>query len=92
MELSAVGVRFDLQQVLRGIDLRVPHGQTLAVVGESGCGKTVLLKLLVGLIAPSVGQVRFDGKELAKLLNDLITQVENQPVSRESPSGDIPNN
>jgi len=67
VELDRVAMRFDRQEVLRDVSLRVPHGQTLAVVGESGCGKTVLLKLLVGLIAPSAGRVRFDSQDLAAL-------------------------
>ena len=75
LELAGAGVRFGPHEVLRGIDLRVPHGQTVAVIGESGCGKTVLLKLLVGLITPTAGLVRFDGKELAKLSErELIRQ------------------
>ena len=53
--------------MLRDIDLRVPRGQTLAVIGESGCGKTVLLKTLIGLIRPTRGEVLFDGQNLLKL-------------------------
>ena len=40
----ALGVRFGRQPVLRNINLTIPRGQTLAIIGESGCGKTVLLK------------------------------------------------
>ena len=39
-------------------------GQTLVVIGESGCGKTVLLKLLIGLLRPTQGHVTFDGLAL----------------------------
>ncbi len=45
-------VRFEQHQVLRDITLRVPRGQTLAIIGESGCGKTVLLKTIIGLVRP----------------------------------------
>ena len=48
---SDLNVQFGRQHVLRDIDLRVPRGQTLAVIGESGCGKTVLLKTIIGLVA-----------------------------------------
>ncbi|MBX9791286.1 MAG: ABC transporter ATP-binding protein [Pirellulales bacterium] len=67
VDIDDVDVAFGKQQVLRGIDLRIPRGQTLAIIGESGCGKTVLLKTLIGLISPTLGQVRFDGRNLAKL-------------------------
>ena len=53
LETRNLSVRFGRQVVLRDIDLRVPRGQTLAIIGESGCGKTVLLKSLIGLIKPS---------------------------------------
>jgi len=67
IELSDVSIRFRHHTVLRGINLSVPRGQTLSVIGESGCGKTVLLKLMIALLRPSVGVVRFDGRDLSKL-------------------------
>jgi phospholipid/cholesterol/gamma-HCH transport system ATP-binding protein len=67
VDIDNVDVTFGKQQVLRGIDLHIPRGQTLAIIGESGCGKTVLLKTLIGLITPTRGQVRFDGRNLATL-------------------------
>jgi ABC-type sugar transport system ATPase subunit len=60
-------MKFRQQMVLRDIRLEIPRGQTLAVIGESGCGKTVLLKLMIGLLRPSRGVVRFDGRDLASL-------------------------
>jgi phospholipid/cholesterol/gamma-HCH transport system ATP-binding protein len=60
-------VTFGQQPVLRGIDLEIPRGQTLAIIGESGCGKTVLLKALIGLIQPTQGSVHFDDQNLAEL-------------------------
>ncbi len=65
--LEHVGVEFGPQRVLRGIDLAVDRGHTTVVIGESGCGKTVLLRLLIGLLQPSNGRVFFDGKDLSHL-------------------------
>ncbi|MBX7103908.1 MAG: ATP-binding cassette domain-containing protein [Gemmataceae bacterium] len=60
-ELREVAVSFGRQDVLRGVTTRIPAGETIAVIGESGCGKTVFLKLLVGLLAPTSGTIHFDG-------------------------------
>src|SRR5205085_11052445 len=43
------------------------RGETVCVIGESGCGKTVMLKLMIGLITPTRGVVKFDGRDLSKL-------------------------
>ncbi len=73
--VEQVSVTFGSQHVLRGIDLTIQKGQTVVVIGESGCGKTVLLKLIIGLLAPTVGRVTFDGRELIKLgEKDLVQQ------------------
>jgi oligopeptide/dipeptide ABC transporter ATP-binding protein len=48
-----------------GIDFSIPKGATLSLVGESGCGKSTVAKMLMGLVPPSAGSIRFDGIELA---------------------------
>jgi phospholipid/cholesterol/gamma-HCH transport system ATP-binding protein len=60
--------------VLHGIDLTVKSGQTVVVIGESGCGKTVLLKLVIGLLRPTVGRVLFDNRVLADLPERELTR------------------
>jgi phospholipid/cholesterol/gamma-HCH transport system ATP-binding protein len=67
LTLSQVSMQFGSQRVLHALDLEVFRGQTVCVIGESGCGKTVLLKLLIGLLRPTVGRVLFDGKMLVDL-------------------------
>ena len=49
-----------------GISFEVPKGTTLSLVGESGCGKSTVARLVVGLYQPSRGEVRFDGMPLAE--------------------------
>ncbi|HYC99734.1 MAG TPA: ABC transporter ATP-binding protein, partial [Phycisphaerales bacterium] len=66
---------FGPRQVLTGIDLVVPPNETLCVIGESGCGKTVLLKLIVGLLRPTEGEVLFEGRALHTLPQDELTRM-----------------
>jgi phospholipid/cholesterol/gamma-HCH transport system ATP-binding protein len=74
LALQAVSMAFGPQQVLRDITIEIPRGQTLVIVGESGCGKTVLLKLLIGLLRPTRGRITFDGRELVKLNDRELTR------------------
>jgi len=74
VDVRQLDVTFGRQSVLRGITLRVPRGQTLAIIGESGCGKTVLLKTLIGLIHPTRGEILFDGKNLANLQGEELVK------------------
>ncbi len=53
--------------ILRDVDLTIKKGETLAVVGPSGTGKSTLLKLLIGLARPTSGQVWVDGKEISRM-------------------------
>jgi phospholipid/cholesterol/gamma-HCH transport system ATP-binding protein len=78
-ELSVVlrGLRksFGDQTVLNGIDLTVAPGETLAVLGRSGSGKSVLLKLIIGLQKPDAGSIRIHGREITELAFGKLNQV-----------------
>jgi len=66
---------FGAQTVLNGIELAVRQGETVAVMGRSGIGKSVLLKLLIGLQPPDSGSVRIRGQEIEKLGGDELNEV-----------------
>src|SRR5262245_53600338 len=74
IRLEQVSMQFDGHRVLHGLDVTVRRGQTLCVIGESGCGKTVLLKLIIGLLRPTVGRVLFDNQVLADLSERRLTE------------------
>ena len=57
-------------EILRGIDLVIPQGQFVAVMGPSGSGKSTLLGLLAGLDTPSEGEIFLDGEEISRLRED----------------------
>ena len=58
---------FGPQQVLRGVDLEISQGEAIAVIGQSGCGKSVLLKHLMRLMDPDEGRIFIDGRDIAEL-------------------------
>jgi phospholipid/cholesterol/gamma-HCH transport system ATP-binding protein len=74
IRFETVSIQFGIQRVLDGIDLDVEKGQTVVVIGESGCGKTVLLKLIIALLRPTSGRVIFDGQVLADLGDRALTR------------------
>ena len=74
LELTELDVQFGRQPVLRDISLTVLPGETLAIIGESGCGKTVLLKTMIGLVPPTGGYVTFDGRRLDRLTDQQLTR------------------
>ena len=74
IDVRGLNVRFGHQHVLRDIDLSIPQGQTLAIIGESGCGKTVLMKSIIGLVTPNEGEVLFDRRNLVELSDRELTQ------------------
>ena len=75
LRVERLGVRFGSQEVLRDISIDLDAGQTLVVLGESGCGKTVLLKSMIGLIRPSAGDVLFEEKSLASLNDRALAHL-----------------
>ncbi len=65
IELTGVGKSFGDNQVLRDITLDIQTGESLAIIGGSGAGKSVLLKCILGLLTPDSGEIHFRGKEIA---------------------------
>jgi len=66
---------FGSQKVLNGVNLTVQRGETLAVLGRSGTGKSVLLRLIIGLEKPDSGSVRIHGQEIAGLGLDQLGEI-----------------
>src|ERR1700704_2478774 len=67
IEVTDLHKAFGDQTVLNGISLHVSQGETLAVLGRSGTGKSVLLKLIIGLTKSDSGSIRVHGQEIRNL-------------------------
>src|SRR5579883_2398110 len=66
--------------ILRGIDLLIPQGQFVAIMGASGSGKSTLLGLLAGLDSPSEGAVILDGTDISHLEEDSLAEVRGRKI------------
>ncbi|MGI8782447.1 MAG: ABC transporter ATP-binding protein [Acidobacteriota bacterium] len=75
IEVEGLKKSFGKLVVLGGINLKVPQGGTLAVLGRSGTGKSVLLKLIIGLQKPDAGSIRIDGEEITGLKLDQLNKL-----------------
>jgi phospholipid/cholesterol/gamma-HCH transport system ATP-binding protein len=73
--VSGLNKSFGSQKVLQGVDLTAERGQTVVVLGRSGTGKSVLLKLIVGLQRPDSGSIRINGQEITGLDMDGLNEI-----------------
>jgi phospholipid/cholesterol/gamma-HCH transport system ATP-binding protein len=72
IELHDVHIAFESHEVLCGIDLSVMSGEIVTIMGGSGSGKSVLLRLIAGLIKPDRGEIRIDGTDIVPLHEDAM--------------------
>lgn len=72
IEFRGLKKSFGEQVVLNGVDLLVPEGETLALLGPSGTGKSVLLKHVIGLLEPDAGDVLVDGMSVVNATSDEL--------------------
>jgi phospholipid/cholesterol/gamma-HCH transport system ATP-binding protein len=78
IELRGVVKRFGAQVVLNGVDFEVQDGETVALLGPSGTGKSVLLKHIIGLIKPDAGKVIVDGRDVSRLTRRELSEFRQQ--------------
>lgn len=75
IKLTDVSKRFGLQVILDGVNFSVQDGETVALLGPSGTGKSVLLKHIIGLIRPDRGSVEVDGKLVGRLKRKELAEL-----------------
>ena len=75
IEFKDVCMRFDDKEALKHISLTIRDGETLAVIGGSGSGKSTFLRLLIGLIKPTSGQILIDGQDIVPMNEAELNKV-----------------
>ena len=75
IEVSQLRKSFGTQEVLRGVNLSISRGESAVIIGGSGCGKSVLLRHIIGLIQPDSGDVKIEGESIVDLSERELIKV-----------------
>src|SRR5438128_6417284 len=75
VEVENVSKSFGSAHILHDISLIIEEGETLTVLGKSGVGKSVLLKVIVGLLPPDSGKVRYEGKSITEASERELNEI-----------------
>jgi phospholipid/cholesterol/gamma-HCH transport system ATP-binding protein len=75
ISIKDVWISFGDNQVLKGLDLDIEEGETIVIIGQSGCGKSVLLKTIVGLLVPDKGNVYFENTAIKHISKRELYEI-----------------
>ena len=78
IEIRNLKKKFGKNQVLKGVNLNIEKGKTTFIIGSSGCGKSVLLKHIIGLLTPDEGQVLIDGEDITQMDEKELYRMRNK--------------
>ena len=74
LEIRDLKAGYGGAEVLHGVDIHIEAGELVAIIGPNGAGKTTLLRVISGLVRPSAGTLRFEGRDLSSMEPDLIVR------------------
>lgn len=69
---------FGKNEVLKGVNLNIEKGKTTFIIGSSGCGKSVILKHIIGLLKPDEGEILIDGEDITKMNDKELYRIRNK--------------
>jgi phospholipid/cholesterol/gamma-HCH transport system ATP-binding protein len=78
IEIKNLKKAFGTNQVLNGLNLKLERGKTTVIIGSSGCGKSVLLKHIIGLLRPDEGEILIDGRDITKMKSKELYEIRNR--------------
>lgn len=75
IEIKDIHKTFAQNEVLRGVNLTIQKGETMVIIGRSGCGKSVLLKHIIGLLKPDQGRILVDGEDITSYNDNELNKL-----------------
>jgi len=78
IEIKNLKKRFGKNEVLKGVNLNIEKGKTTFIIGSSGCGKSVILKHIIGLLKPDEGEILIDGEDITKMDDKELYRIRNK--------------
>jgi phospholipid/cholesterol/gamma-HCH transport system ATP-binding protein len=75
VEMSRVSLSFGEKQILKDLDLQLPAQERLVILGQSGSGKSTTLRLIMGILRPSSGSVKFSGEEVTQMSRPALNRM-----------------
>lgn len=75
IEIENVSKQFDGRWVLQDVTFTIENGETMVIMGGSGCGKSTMLRCLIGLIKPDTGSIRYDGQDITRMGEDELNHL-----------------
>ncbi len=78
IEIKDLKKSFGSNEVLKGVNLNIEKGKTTVIIGSSGCGKSVLLKHIIGLLQPDDGEIWIDGEEITRMREKELYRIRNK--------------
>ncbi len=75
IQIEGVRKGFRGKEVLRGVDIEIADGESLVIIGRSGCGKSVLLKQIIGLLKPDSGRILVNGSDVTRLDKRRLSEM-----------------
>ncbi len=75
IDIQHIEKSFDDKQVLKDISLSIPNGASQVIIGTSGCGKTVLLRSIIGLVYPDSGSILVDGEDITRMSRNALYEI-----------------
>ena len=92
LELKDISFSYKKTEVIKGLSLSVERGEFATLLGESGCGKTTVLRLISGFLNPNQGKILINGKEIGVESKKIISFLLGGAINKQQQTQSLPQN